>query len=463
MLVLLAAICVSGCTTSSPIGGEVTSQKDGYARSIPLSQQIIAKENRRWEELGVNLHHQNLLLADPFRDPAQPRSFIVPTDWYDSWDATSQKIITSALRKDLLVLKRVMQDGYGGWDIAAKKGWNWDLFFAQWDSYLASLDQEIDPELAFSYFERLKEFQLDNHTGFMLKKRTFAASLSALVMGNPKDCDALQLKNGNQIRLVKSDRGQQPKSVLVPKKNIDGSMALSEETYVAFPLTKGNGFSIICSGDSLRLKSSWQPMESFKERHHLIEGLSKSPATEPTYRAIDSQIGYLRLPSFSAKNVELLQKLSSLLPSSAGKEEFLIIDMRLNEGGDGGSAFGVLQRWLRPEEIENAMSFSRSTVESCTSQALSWGYEQFTKRNVRPPVSGYLRDTLQAKIDKIILHPKECKRQVMYDRSKWNFAKRNRMDLSGKKILLLVDNMCGSDCEFITYVLGSLPRTVIAG
>jgi C-terminal processing protease CtpA/Prc len=60
--------------------------------------------------------------------------------------------------------------------------------------------------------------------------------------------------------------------------------------------------------------------------------------------------------------------------------------------------------------------------------------------------------------------PAGCPRSVKHTIARINYRDRHyRPDAPGMRIIALVDNGCGSDCEFLVETLATLPETVVVG
>jgi hypothetical protein len=126
-----------------------------------------------------------------------------------------------------------------------------------------------------------------------------------------------------------------------------------------------------------------------------------------------------------------------------------------------------LSRWLDAETLRKALPFTRHLAQSCVSNTLRWGYTQTTMLSMRPPISDALRQNLQKQIDGLSESaPAGCAGKFVEERSEWNYSKRATAEHplpEHPRFLVLVDEACGSDCEFMAYVFAATSRAVIAG
>src|ERR1041385_8186893 len=78
------------------------------------------EEDARWlASLGVRAP-QNWLLDDPYATPWTRRSLVVPAAWFRQ--KNPEKVRADLFRADLKVLRGVMENVYGGWQSAEKRG-----------------------------------------------------------------------------------------------------------------------------------------------------------------------------------------------------------------------------------------------------------------------------------------------------------------------------------------------------
>lgn len=408
--------------------------------------------------LGLKPPEGGLLLERPFALPIGKRSFLVPSSWWRDRDV--QEVTASAFRQDLSVLHTIMEKAYGGWQRAATLGWNWNKWFADWDSQLAAKgDAKIGLREALAPFERLETFQLDNHSGPLSKAVSFqsGSTTAALESAPSGPCVALKNGAGEELPLNSKDPAQNAR----PAKIVRGGDARETDGYyLSYPMRRGVVSHVKCG-------NAWIPLLTWtnSSRNAAIEALAQHSAGEPSYREISENIGYLRLPTFSKPNNELLRKLLPSLPPSAGREKLLIIDMRGNGGGD--APIGELAQWIDLDSVRPAMLFSRVLLKSCVYDALRWGYTQFTSQSLKPPLSLELRTSLQQQMD-ALLQPDPVGCPAMGDgvRSRWDYRRHNSAGppAAGKpRLMVLVDRGCGSDCEGMTYMLAAEPGSVVVG
>lgn len=167
---------------------------------------------------------------------------------------------------------------------------------------------------------------------------------------------------------------------------------------------------------------------------------------------------------FSKENGEKLLALARSLPESAGKERALIVDLRFNGGGDGPTAYPVLGRWVDEARLQT-VEMKRIEKSSCLVEALGWGYTQLTMEGMTPPISEELRTDVQRQLDGLFAAPEEgCPVTVQQSEGSWRYPNRRFQPGKGKTVLrVLVNELCGSDCELITMDLAAQPEAVVLG
>jgi hypothetical protein len=122
---------------------------------------------------------------------------------------------------------------------------------------------------------------------------------------------------------------------------------------------------------------------------------------------------------------------------------------------------------LDPSSIKAAMPPNRRQPKSCVYDALRWGYTQVTSQGLKPPLSAALLRSLQGALDGLFQPaPDGCPVTLEEVKAKWDYRQHRfpSQPPAGKpQLMLLVDNGCGSDCEFMTYALAAEPGSVIVG
>jgi C-terminal processing protease CtpA/Prc len=256
------------------------------------------------------------------------------------------------------------------------------------------------------------------------------------------------------------DPGQQPKKALTIKPSGEATEAVD---YISYPAHRGEVDSLCCDRQWMKATPAWNP--TARDRVSAILKLAETTEDFPSYRTISPTISYLRLPSFSMQNVERLRRLLPSLPASAGHEKLLIVDLRGNEGG--GAPIEALARWVDLAQLRRVVTINRRLRISCLYTAFRWGYTQFTMSRMQPPISEELRGDLQHTIDKLFEPtPPGCPDSIEETRSAWSYSRHRftRERSPGRpRLLILVDNACCSDAEYMAYCLAATPGAVVAG
>lgn len=422
------------------------------ASSVRVPQAQIDAENARWTALGIKLPPGGIVLPEPYAQPYSNRSFVVPYSWYERFSvALRQKndvpVDASALRADLPVLHFLLEKAYAGYQPAEERGWNWDRMFRDWSAQLARSDGKSLPlKQAFAPWARLEDVQVDNHSGVAGFAAFNSESTSAQLASNPNgSCSALRFAGGRTSQLSARDPGQQPHAVQA----WDGTH-LAPAWYVSYPKRLGDATAIRCGARDVALTA-----------------VAKTAplAQTPVYRTLAGGIAYLRLPAFTDTNIEALRTALSRA-TELGKERLVIFDLRGNDGGNAPS--DILTNWFAESAVEQADSVSQTATTSCFTVALFFGLQQQLITGLKAPVSAGLQQALQQMVDQLKGSATPgCSVQPSVRRADRSMRD-HRFDVhppadGQTRVVALVDNGCGSDCEYMVYLLGGLPNTVIAG
>ncbi|HEX7324986.1 MAG TPA: S41 family peptidase [Rhodanobacteraceae bacterium] len=442
---------------------------------LTVSPASITSGNDYWKKLGVTLPNGGFILAHPWSSPWSGRSLIVPAAWFkQAFDttrahvksATPLLIDTADLRKDLPILHMVMEKNYSGWETAAKRGWNWNAWFGDWDRTLAGYgEKSIPDQQAFAPWFALERFQIDSHSGPEVPSRfgSIVVSRSAVLAHVPSAaCTSLRLADGSLHPLSIDDKAQQPHTV----EYWDGK-TLRPGSYLVYPSSLGVADDIDCGDQRIALTTFWNGYEAFGKPAPAMSGsvtaLSGGKRGLAVYNTPAPGIGYLRLASFDDAGDAALTQLLPHLPASAGHERLLIVDLRGNDGG--GAPIEALSRWIPLKQL--SPRFTQIGKRSCLypglwfnqAQVLSLGVKHASTKDMRETVSYYARGIgAPATMD--------CPVSFQTSTGKWMYAQHHFVrDWRGHRprLLVLVDQGCGSDCEAMTWLLAQLPGTVIAG
>jgi hypothetical protein len=433
--VVCAALIFVFCVGATPDG------------SVQVPDREIAAENARFAAFGVTLPKGGIILQNPYDPPYGNRSFIVPLSWLDNDPA---RIRADDLRADLPILRLLMEKTYPGWKIAADRGWDWNAWFAAWDLSLAlegktslTAAQAVEPWNVF------RNFQLDNHSHPMvlgIEGQTLSARLAQLPNG---PCSALTTISGDRFPLSKTDLGQQPH--IVPAWDGRG---FETAAYVAYPDHIGAVKSITCGDVSIDTSMTAQP---------------RVQAGATYYRDLGDGIGYVRASgSFSyERNDELRKALADA--QIVDKQKAIILDLRGNGGG--AMPIDILSHWFTRDEMASLVprlgTYYR--LNSCYAVGLQFNLAQWY---LIPGLTAPLAPETKAMVQRLVYmigngDPSPCEvtesRQhsvrTMLDH---HFTMVNP-DGAHPRVIAIVDNECGSDCEGLITRIAQLPGTVIAG
>jgi hypothetical protein len=434
-LVMVAAVAVMLLAADAPV-------------TVPKSE--IDAENARWTALGVTLPPGGIVLEHPYSPPYSSRSFIVPSSWYERYDSVMKAkhdypVRASALREDLPVLHFLMQKTYAGYNPAKLRGWNWERWLHEWDTSLAHQgDRTLTIAQAFKSWGAYEQFQLDNHSGVASYQGFTSGSVSA-VLAKPAAgaCSELQMTSGRTYPLLAHDAGQQPHAV----QQWNGS-SFSSASYVSYPKRDGTAAAIRCGASRIALRMASPPL---------------SLSQTPSYETIADGIAYVRMPSFTDANNDALRTALSKAPG-LGKERAVVIDLRGNDGGNAPS--DVLNNWAAESAIEQAGDIEQYGTQSCFATALSFGLQQQLMASLKPPANANVSRFLQGVVDQLKA-PQTCdvvpavkQAQTLLRDHRFSVREENGTQ---PRLIAVVDNGCGSDCEYMAKVIAALPDSVIAG
>jgi hypothetical protein len=417
----------------------------------PAEQQ----EEARWlESLGVK-PPAGWPLEDPFAEPFTRRSLVVPTAWYrEFFRNRPQTLPADRFREDLKLLHRIMATAYGGWDSAQRLGWKWDAFFRDWDTALAARGSEAIPVAdAFAPWRKFMEVQLDNHSGPLLNDEAIvghASSWSAILAREPASpCTEFRNAKGAVYAIAAADPAQQPKK----RRDIAGKPV----SYLVTTTAKGPVSAVHCGDAWIAAEAAWKPTAG--EREANIRALAQTETDVPAFRSLSPRTGYLRFPTFSKANVELIMKLEESLKGRKHEEALIIADLRGNGGGD--NRIQALRNWAAFPQVV----FKRRTGASCLYPPLRWGYSQVSSLGLKPPISEELSRGLQNGLNAMLHNDPACPARFVESKATWSYAQHRYPSVPpGKtRLLALVDDHCGSDCEYAAMLIATVPGSVIAG
>jgi len=412
------------------------------------------KEEAAWfASLGVKPPAAAWPLEDPFAQPFTRRSLVAPTAWYRQ--NPPKTLRADLFREDVKLLHKIMRTAYGGWDSAQRRGWDWDAFFEGWDSALSAHGSEaLSLSDAFAPWRKFMEVQLDNHSGptsggFATVGHAF--SWTAVLAQEPGGgCTEFRSAKGVTYPMDASDPAQRP------RKREDS--AGKPIVYIVTPHTKGPVVSVHCGAGWIPAEPAWMPEED--ERAANIRTLAQTGEDAPTFRSISPRIGYIRFPSFSKKAVERTLQLEKTLEGQPHNQELMIVDLRGNDGGD--MRIQALNNWTKLPNVGGRTRLG----ESCLYPALRWGYMQSSSAGLKPPISDLRRGSLQGMLDALFHDDTPgCPVKFSETAAKWSYTEHRypSKPLGKTRLLALVDDFCGSDCEAAVQTIAAIPGSVVAG
>lgn len=444
-------------------------------KAMTVSAADRAAADSYWEKLGVTPPKGGFVTSHPWSPPWSGRSLIVPATWLaqtlhnaaqHARSKTPMMIDASALRADLPILRMVLEKNYSGWNVAAKDGWDWNKWFKDWDDMLAAHgDQRIPDDQAFAPWFTYEKFQLDSHSGPAIPARfgKLVTSQSALLATTPRAaCTTLETADGAQHALNPKDAATQPHAV----ERWNGR-TLQPASYVVYPSSFGKAKTTLCGGRQIATTpfqsgdvSLGRPGAALAQSFAVLGGHQKGLAI---YNVPAPGIGYLRLAQFNDAGNEALTNLLPKLPRSAGHEKLLIVDLRGNDGG--GAPLDLLSRWIPVKQIKQ--QFTQTGKRSCLypglwfnlGQVLSLGMKHASRSDVRKMQAAYTHG-----IDAPATT--SCPTTFETRQGKWTYLQHHfvrKWRGQRPRLLVLVDNQCGSDCEYMAWMLAQVPGTVIAG
>lgn len=418
--------------------------------NVSLSAEEIAEESAWLRSLGLKTPDEPLLLHAPFAPPLTSRSFITPSSRH--WREAPRSVSAQHLRLDLDILEVAMEKAYAGWEPAVLAGWDWRNFFERWRARLATKDtQELSIAEAFQPWADLMRFQLDNHSGPVTEHRFSGFSRTVLVEDLPGPIDGWRNRAGQRGPRDASDPAHQPRRCRILQ---DGEIRWAN--VVTYPSNLGEWEAVSVGG-------AWHPVKAVR----LGIRWTPRPGDAVSFRWLAPDAGYVRIPSLSYALASSLTEKTDWLPAGAHQAASLVFDLRGNEGGAATVVFFLLKQLLGWQGIESALSFSIRRKDSCITHALAWGFAQAKLKGCVPPLPAQLQRVVQQALDAVVApHWANCPVKFYTTKAKWGFQEHvfPAPPPDGKpSLVVLTDNGCGSDGEFLVYLLATIPGTAIVG
>jgi len=419
-----------------------------------LSEDAKDAEQQYLRTLGLEIPDGPWLLDQPFQKELTNRSFVVPTPLH--WAEPSDTVESLQLASDLPILETAMRKAYIGWEIAEMSGWDWGAFFKRWKDTLLHSAAVIPTQQAFAPWERLLEFQLDNHSGPLIGRTSNHFSRTAVLESQPSGpIDGWRTSDGRQGRRDRTDPSHQPRpGLLATREGVEPVLRIS------YPATMGECEAVSCRGKWIPVKNCADSAELRNQSLALLRGDGEDRVL---FRHLDAQTLYIRIPTLSFLLAE--QLVGMQVPK--GDPKVLIFDLRGNEGGAADLVFRLLSELIGWKKVRQALSFSIRIKHSCIANSLMWGFAQSKLRGVTPPLPSNLREVLQGLINTLAT-PTDSECAVFFQalKAKWGYHEHQfppRPEPGKPLLMVLTDRGCGSDGEFLVYLLASIAGSVVVG
>jgi hypothetical protein len=424
-----------------------------------LTPEERAAEEQRLRDLGFRVPADGLFLERPFEPPWTSRSLLVPA----SWEASGLKeflgqrasVRADLLLEDLDVLEAVMSRAYGGWDSAAARGWDWDRWFGDWRTRLRGAGtRRLSADDAFAPVDALLRFQLDNHTQIPLGLiGSMSFSQTALLARVPAaPCTEVRGANGT-FALAPGDAATGVRRARVARRG----GGLVEAAYVVAPNARGALHAVHCGDAWIDLDVVSRGQTALLARALLPELFGRE---RPVIRALSAEVALARLPTMVPSAYAHVDEDRSKWPRP-GAEKALVVDLRGNGGYSAALGLDVLRDWIPRERLPAYDAIIARVGTSCLAAPLGWGRD---RQVLHPPISDRTRAGIQRELDALALEtPPGCPRDVRETEGTVRYREHRLHERVGHRIVALVDNGCGSDCEGLVALLATMRETVVVG
>ncbi|KFE69651.1 S41 family peptidase [Hyalangium minutum] len=434
--------------------------------TVPQDQR--EKETARLQKLGLRVPPEGVVLEHPFDPPWTSRSMVVPSRWLLQPGvrillSRDMELRPADVLADLDLLETVMSRAYGGWVSAEEQGWDWKAWFAGWRQKLRDAgDRPLSIDEAFQPMDALYAVRLDNHTQVPLQRmETGSVSQSAVLARAPQGtCTRVRNRQGVEFALNPKDAGQQPRKALSPD---PGLTRLEDIQYLSVPSARGELAAVECSGEWIELSPVGGPRDSSLKA--MLFSRLFVPSDKPEVRRLSPEAVYARIPGMYPELYQGIEQKRATWPQPTGQERVLIVDLRGNSGGSSDYGWQVLQGWVDPQRAVTMERLGHTLSASCFYASLKWNFSSVFMGGLQPPLDEADHKDLQEGIELLeASYPEECPREDTETPPQWTWKDHQfQRAISGMRIITLVDNSCGSDCELLTLQLGSLPETVVVG
>ncbi len=455
-------VAVSGGHDALDAGMTWEMSKTGGAKIETPNRWTMPLDARHGEEerlagLGLKVPSGGPILEHPFAAPFTRRSFVVPPRWLTRH--TARRVYAPALLADLDALEGVVRIAYGGFDSAKDHGFDWEAWFTSFRTRLTKAgDAWLPTKVAFDSIGDLESAQLDNHTTIPLgvlfggASRTWVLSEVAQV-----PCVAVRDVAGHETPISLKDRGEMIKDA----RRFDGK-ELAQGQYIVRPSNAVDPKEVHCGDHWIAVHRAGEPDEPTARKNELE--LSGAETDRPTLRHLRDDLVYLRLPTFSKANGEIVTRERASWEKPTHVEKAMLVDLRGNDGGD--AAFHALDGWIPAKDLEAAKPFNRRKGTSCLYPALRFEYAAFSSLGIKTPTDT-LRTGLQSGLDDLFTPDDPACPATFVDETGTRVYRDRRPRASRPKgtpqFFVVVDDGCGSDCELMASTLEKLYDTMVIG
>ena len=414
-------------------------------------------EEQRLGGLGFKVPPGGPILEHPFAPPFTRRSFVVPPGWLSR--RAPRRVYAPALLADLDALESVMRIAYGGFDTAKDHGFDWDVWFTSYRSRLTkSGDAWLPTKVAFDSVGDLQSAQLDNHTTIPLGVLFGGGSRTWVLDEVPTaPCVAVRDGAGHETRISTKD----PAEAIKEARRFDGK-DLTEGAYLVRPSNALDPREVHCADRWIPVHRAGEPNEKAQEK--IVLDFSGAETDRPMLKHLRGDLAYLRLPTFSKTNGEIIVRERASWDKPTHAEKALIVDLRGNDGGD--VAFQALDDWVPAKDLEVAKPFNRRKGASCLYPALRYDYGALTSMGIKEP-SATLRSGLQSGLDDVFkADDPACPAKFVNEQGNRFYRDKRPRGARPKgmpQLFVIVDEGCGSDCELMASTLQKLSDTLIIG
>jgi len=365
-------------------------------------------------------------------------AWVPPTTWLER-GCGRRRVDSARLRTDLPWLRRTLEEAYIGWARAARRGWNWDAFFRRWDRHLRRLrGRSVSSATAFALWREFLAFQPDGHTGPLVtlgfKRGSQTLLLSPDAGGGP--VTAVRLADGSVRKLRNGAKENRPRRVQVWRGG-----RLEPGRMLSLPAVWG-------TLNAVRIGGRWWPAEAGGAAPR------GAAAQRPVWQRWSPDTSYLRIPTLTPENSRRLRRLTARVRPGGAR---LVVDLRGNKGGSATAAIGALRACLPEVAWTAATRIAWRWRDTRAARVLRWGWVQGRLAAGLKLQSAGTRRAAQKLLDLVALPSSAA------EHGGWMRLISPAPASRTPRVLVLVDERCGSDGELLVWLLGKLPGVIVAG